>query len=158
MVTALKTNLITIDGAAEVQRLIAEYETDIKERLAEEKIQQKTKAVNHKSARQSKQAIFIHSQEGRIVAVNNNLLDILGYTPGELATASMDQFFMDRLEAKNLQLEVDQKGYVIDYRARLRRKDGSETTGLITCTIRWYNDESVPGNQPLYKSWVRLSK
>ena len=155
MVTAFKATFIAIDGDAAVQRLISEYETDIKEHLEGEPSRQVPK---HNGARQPKQAIFIHSREGRIVAVNHNLLDILGYTPGELADAGMDKVFMNKLETQNLQAEVDNKGYVIDYRARLRRKDGSEAIGLITSTIRWYNDECIPGNQPLYKSWVRLSK
>ena len=66
MVTALKANLIAIDRAEAVQRLIAEYETDIKEHLEEKQYRQKGKAPNHNSARQPKQAIFIHTQEGRI--------------------------------------------------------------------------------------------
>jgi PAS domain S-box-containing protein len=158
MVTGLKENLIAIGGAAAVQRLIDEYETDIRESVAAEKYRQNGKVTNRSSVKQPKPAIIMHSREGRIVAVNHNLLDILGYAPGELVAAGIDKIFMDQLDVLKLQAEMDHKGYVIDYRARLRNKDGSEVTGLITSTIRWYNDESVPGNQPLFKSWVRLSK
>lgn len=158
MATGLKETLITSGGAEEIQRLIEEYESDIKEDLAVEAYRREGGARGRGASRKAKQAILIHSQEGRIVAVNHNLLEMLGYPADELLAAGIDKIFTNNLEAQNLQAEIGHAGYIIDYRARLRHKDGREAVGLITSTIRWYNDESTPGNQPLFKSWVRLSK
>jgi hypothetical protein len=59
------------------------------------------------------------------------------------------------VDLDRLQKEIDQKGYVISNRLKLYKKDGTEVSCLITSTIRWYNEDNIPGNQPMFKSWVR---
>lgn len=53
---------------------------------------------------------------------------------------------------------LDEKGYVVDYKIKLRRMDGSEVVCMLTSTIRWNNDADIPDNQPLFKTWIRMAR
>lgn len=113
------------------------------------------KNITRTIVRQSKEAVFISTRDGRFVDVNQPLLDMLGYDVEDVIGQEISNLYSNPHEAHKMLREVEQKGYVIDYRVKLYRKDGTELSCLITSTVRWYNDDSIPGNEPLYKSWVR---
>ena len=107
--------------------------------------------------KQSKDAIYISTKDNRFVDVNQSLLDLLGYEAEDLIGEPIGNVCINPNEIIELQKEVELRGYVIDHRIKLLKKDGSVLPCLVTATVRWYNDENIPGNQPLFKFWIRKS-
>ena len=64
--------------------------------------------------RQSKDAIFISSGDGRFVDVNQPLLDRPGYEVEEMVGEHIQDICVNAADGDKLQQEVQQKGYVID--------------------------------------------
>jgi PAS domain S-box-containing protein len=111
--------------------------------------------ITRNIVRQSKDAVYISTRDSRFVDVNEPFLDLLGYSADDLIGEDVGRICVDPHEGLYLRKEVEQKGYVIDYRIRLQKKDGTELPCVVTSTVRWYNDDSILGNQPVFKSWVR---
>lgn len=116
------------------------------------------KIEKQNSIKQSKDGIFISTRQGSLIDGNQTLLKILGYTIEELFGLNIMDICLNPADGVQFLKAMDGKGYVIDYKMRLRKKDGSEFCCLLTSTIRWYNDDSIPNNQPLFKTWVRPNK
>jgi PAS domain S-box-containing protein len=107
------------------------------------------------AAKQRKDAIYISTRDGKFVNINQQMLDLLGYDMDEMMGMDIKHICVNPVDLDRLQKEIDQKGYVISNRLKLYKKDGTEVSCLITSTIRWYNEDNIPGNQPMFKSWVR---
>jgi PAS domain S-box-containing protein len=110
------------------------------------------------SLKQAREGIFISTRQGSVIDGNQFLLDMLGYTIEELFGMNVIDLCLSPADGAEFLKALDGKGYVIDYRTRLHKKDGSEFNCLLTSTIRWYNDDNIPDNQPLFKTWVRPAK
>jgi PAS domain S-box-containing protein len=110
------------------------------------------------SIKQAREGIFISTRQGSLIDGNQFLLEMLGYTIEEMFGMNIIDLCLNPVDGAQFLKALDDKGYVIDYRIKLHRKDGSEFGCLLTSTIRWYNDENIPGNQPLFKTWVRPAK
>jgi len=134
---------------------VAELERDDLEHMLAYQRLLAGKNITRTIVRQSKDAIFISTGDGQFVDVNQPLLDLLGYDVEDIVGQYIKTICVNPLDGDKLQQEVELKGYVIDYSIKFYKKDGTEITCAVTSTVRWYNDESIPGNQPLFKSWVR---
>jgi PAS domain S-box-containing protein len=141
--------------AASIRPRIAELERDELDHMLAYQRLLAGKNITRTIVRQSKEAVYISTRDGRFVDVNQAMLDMLGYDVEDLIGQEIGRLCVSVGHWDKLQQEVEQKGYVIDCRMKFFRKDGSELACLITSTVRWYNDDSIPGNEPLFKSWVR---
>ena len=110
------------------------------------------------SIKQAREGIFISTRQGSLIDGNQPLLVMLGYTIEELFGLNIIDVCLNPIDGAQFLKALDEKGYVIDYKIKLRKKDGSELGCMLTSTIRWYNDENIPDNQPLFKTWVRPAK
>jgi PAS domain S-box-containing protein len=110
------------------------------------------------SMKQAPEGIFISTRQGCLIDGNQPLLGMMGYTIEEMFGSNIIDLAINPVDGAQFLKALDDKGYVIDYRMVLRKKDGGELRCMLTSTIRWYNDDNIPGNQPLYKTWVRPAK
>jgi PAS domain S-box-containing protein len=140
---------------ASIRPRVAELERDDLDHMLAYQRLLAGKNITRTIVRQAKEAIFISTRDGRFVDVNQPLLDMLGYEVEDVIGRKISDLCVNPPDADKLQNEVEQKGYIIDYKMELLKRDGTEFPSLITSTVRWYNDDSIPGNEPLFKSWVR---
>jgi PAS domain-containing protein len=101
-----------------------------------------------------KHAAFISTGNGTLVEVNETMAELLGYSKDDMIGMNVSELCVNPVDSDKLNEWLDQKGYVIDYRVNLRNESGIGIACNITSTVRWYNDEYIPDNQPLYKAWV----
>ena len=155
MKTSFASELATSFEVSTRRPRVAELDRDDLEHMLAYQRLLAGKNITRTIVRQSKDAIFISTGDGRFVDVNQPLLDLLGYDPEDIVGQYIKSICVNPSDGEMLQQEVEQKGYVIDYKIKLYKKDATELVCSVTSTVRWYNDESMPGNQPLFKSWVR---
>jgi len=81
--------------------------------------------------------------DGSILLVNKSFLDISGYKEEEVIgkTTTSLNIWVDINERKKLVFEVEQSGYVDNFEAKFRMKDGSIITGLVSARTFQYNNE-----------------
>ena len=155
MKTTIESKLDTSFDVTSIRPHVAELERDDLEHMLAYQRLLAGKNITRTIVRQSKDAIFISTGDGRFVDVNQPLMELLGYNVEDMVGQYISSICVDPSDGARLQQEVEQKGYVVDYKIRFYKKDGAELSCAVTSTVRWYNDESIPGNQPLFKSWVR---
>lgn len=155
MKTTIDSAIATDFDTAVIRPRLVELERDDLEHLLAYQRLLAGKNITRTMVRQSKDAIFIGTGDGRLVDVNQPLMDLLGYNVEDLVGQSIKSVCVEPADGDRWQMEVEQKGYVIDYKIKFIKKDGAELSCAVTSTVRWYNDENIPGNQPLFKSWVR---
>ena len=70
------------------------------------------------------QGIIISTREGRVVDCNRALLDLLGYNKkDEFLSIVLDQdLYVNPEDRKKFQQEVEEKGYVKDYKALFKKR------------------------------------
>ena len=105
--------------------------------------------------RGSKDAFFIGTYEGKFAGANLRLLELLGYEVEDLIDRDIESICINPPEWDGLLEAVEKKGYAIDHKMKLLRSDGVELSCCITAAIRRRSGNSVPGTEPLFKSWVR---
>jgi len=154
----LKTQSRTIENVLTLRQHIAELEG--LETSQGPAVQDKTinKGRGRSSIKQAREGIFISTRQGCLIDGNQHFLEMLGYTIEEMFGLNIIDLCLNPIDGAQFLKALDEKGYVIDYKIRLNKKDGSEFGCMLTSTIRWYNDDNIPDNQPLYKTWVRQAK
>ncbi|MBN1375133.1 MAG: PAS domain-containing protein [Dehalococcoidia bacterium] len=155
MKTSVISEQVSAIDVSSIRPRVAELERDDLENILSYQRLLAGKNITRTIMRQSKDAIFITTGDGRFVDVNQPLMDLLCYDVEDIVGQPISNICVNPSDGEVLQLEVEKKGYVIDYRISFYKKDGTELPCTVTSTVRWYNDESIPGNQPLFKSWIR---
>jgi PAS domain S-box-containing protein len=89
---------------------------------------------------QSRDAIFISTQDGKVVDVNQACLELFGYTRSEALDLDVRDVYVDPAQAEVFQRELHEKGSIKDFEVRLRRKDGTEMVCLVTASHRVMSD------------------
>ncbi len=99
----------------------------------------------------SRDAIFVTMCDGRVVDFNQAALDLFGYTRDELPGLNVSALYADRADRGRFRAEIERAGSVRDYEVRLRRRNGTELTGLLTATVRTAKDGGVAGYQGILR-------
>lgn len=99
----------------------------------------------------SRDAIFITTREGRVVDLNPAGGTLFGYDPSDLKEIDISQVYAEPAEREQTTQAIDAQGFVQDYPVRMRRKDGSEISALITSSV-WHDSDS---NETGYQGIVR---
>jgi PAS domain S-box-containing protein len=76
-------------------------------------------------------------QTGRSCGANQAELDLLGYSREEYLGHHIAEFHADQEAIKDILYRLSHKQTLHDYEARLRHKDGSIRSVLITSNVRW---------------------
>ncbi len=85
----------------------------------------------------SKDMLFVTSVDGRIVELNQTGVNLLGYgSREEMIQVYAGGVFVDSEDQKRLMERVRKEGFVRDFEAKLKRKDGAPIDVLITTNAR----------------------
>ena len=95
----------------------------------------------------SRDAIYITTQEGRFVDVNQAFLDLFGYTPEEIKGLMVQEIYADKNDRDRFQEEIEETGFVRDYDVTLQGKAGTELKCMITATVQRAEDGTITGYQ-----------
>jgi diguanylate cyclase (GGDEF)-like protein/PAS domain S-box-containing protein len=95
----------------------------------------------------TRDAINITTRDGQVLDANQSFLDLFGYTREDLAGLNAKELYVDPVDRRRFQEEIERKGSVRDYEVRLRKKDGKEMDCLVTSTLRRGEDGRVLGYQ-----------
>ena len=154
----IKAETQDIEDALALRRHIAELEGLEVSHIQVVKSNAAVKAGRRSGVRQHREGILISTRQGSLIDGNQVLLEMLGCTIEELFGLNITDLCINPIDGAAFLEELDKKGYVVDYKIKLRRMDGSEVVCMLTSTIRWYNDDSIPDNQPLFKTWIRMAR
>ncbi len=99
----------------------------------------------------SREAIYITSQEGKIVGANQSFLDLFSYTREELEELDVWKTYVHPDERLRFQRVIEQEGSVRDFEVKLCKKDGTEMDCLLTATVRRADDGSILGYQGIIR-------
>lgn len=131
--------LLEADLQAELVRSIEELRRGITEWEQAEDAFQESKAKYRALLEQSGDAIYITSQDGKIIYLNQAGLDLFGFTRDDTPVNVRD-LYVDPDERVRFQREIEQRGAVRDYEVRLKKRDGRVMNCLLTTTARRSDD------------------
>ena len=83
----------------------------------------------------SRDAVFITTRDGHFVSVNESFLSLFGVAREELPGFRATDFYARPDDRSGFQLEIEDKGSVRDYEAKLRKKDGTPMHTLLSATV-----------------------
>jgi PAS domain S-box-containing protein len=101
----------------------------------------------------SKDMIFVTSRSGAIKDINQAGVDLLGYRSKEefLALGSMEEVHENPMHWQVFQKQVDRHGFVKDFEAGLKRKDGTRMHCLLSGNAIWGEGGEVVGYEGIAK-------
>lgn len=98
----------------------------------------------------SRDPIFITTEEGEFVDVNRSMLDLFAYTRDEMIGMNIREIH-PRYDDRAGVLKELNKGSVRDFETRFKRKDGAEMECLLTATVRRADDGGILGYQGIIR-------
>jgi diguanylate cyclase (GGDEF)-like protein/PAS domain S-box-containing protein len=107
---------------------------------------------------ESKEAIYITSQEGKFVDVNQSALDLFGYIREEMIGLNALQIYVNADERTRFQKDIEQTGFVRNYKVKFRKKDGTEMDCLLTSTLWKDINGTILGYQGIIRDITELKK
>lgn len=106
----------------------------------------------------SREAIYITSQEGKFVDVNQSTLDLFGYTREEMIGLNALQIYVNPDDRYRFQQDIEQTGFVRNYKVKFRKKDGTEMDCLLTSTLWKEINGTILGYQGIIRDITELKK
>ena len=100
---------------------------------------------------QSLDALFIIGRNGRIVEAGKSATDLLRYSKRQMSRMCLRDLYVQVPELETIWRELEQKGYVKDRQAKLRKRDGTEIDCLVTMTA----DRTRDGDVRQYHCMIR---
>lgn len=80
--------------------------------------------------------IAINDQQGNFLDCNNAYFELFGYERNEMKSLTMSDVWTNREEMRKWQNTMNDKGFVIDYECKMRRKNGSEIDVIFSSSLR----------------------
>ncbi len=96
---------------------------------------------------ESKDPIYVSSRDGGIIDVNRAAEDLFGYRREEMIGMDISRLYADPSDRQKFQREIEPRGAVKDYEVRLRKKDGTELSCLLSSTVRRSPAGDITGYQ-----------
>lgn len=106
----------------------------------------------------SKDVVYMTSQDGTIVEVNQAGLDLFGYDADEVRRINVAQVYARPEERAVFQERMARDGYVKDYEVQLKRKDGTVVDCLLTAAVRRGPAGRVLGYHGIVRDVTELKK
>lgn len=88
-------------------------------------------------------ALFIVRNDGRIIEASRAAADLLRYSKRQMRIMSLRDLYAQAAEHDICWKDLEQKGYVKDRQAKLRKRDGTEIDCLVTMTADRAGDGDV---------------
>jgi PAS domain S-box-containing protein len=105
--------------------------------------------------RESREAMFITSREGRFLEVNHAMEDLLGHKRGELLGVEVIATFDSQADREPYQETIEKLGVVHQYPLVLKRKDGMPLPCVIDA-ITWKEGNTVLGYHGIIRTRTEL--
>ena len=101
----------------------------------------------------SKDMIFITHKDGSFKDVNQAAVDLLGYVSKEdlMSVGSAERVYHNAMHWEVFQRQIDREGFVKDFEAKFRKKEGSLLHCLLSGNAVWSKDGDVIGYQGIAK-------
>ena len=99
----------------------------------------------------SRDAIAITAQDGTFQDVNKAMLDLFGYTKEQMMMMKFPDLYVDPEDVARFQQEIEKKGFVRDYEAKMLKRGGKVMHGLLIATQKRSEDGTVTGYQGIVR-------
>jgi PAS domain S-box-containing protein len=146
---------------AELRKKIAELKTlENEHRLAEEALR-KSEERYRALFEQSRDAIYITTQEGEIIDANQSMLDLFGFSKDEMIGSNARERYVHSEDRLKYQRMIEREGFVKDYETKLKKKDETEMDCLLTAIVRRTADGKIAGYQGIIRDisgWKRAER
>jgi PAS domain S-box-containing protein len=110
--------------------------TALERKIAERVDQELKQCLNHAA-----EGLHWVGPDGTILWANQTELDLLGYTPDEYIGHNIAEFHVDASVIEDMLTRLRRGETLVEYEARLRRKDGSIRYVLVNSNVLWRGDE-----------------
>jgi PAS domain S-box-containing protein len=135
--------------------VLAETNTELEREIIERKTTESALRESEERYRTlfttSIDAIWIVDLSMRYVDVNQSLLDLFGFSRGEIIGSEWCMPLYDRSDVNAIKMAIHEKGYAFNTEVRFKRKDGTVLDGLATVTA-WRNSSGeIKGYQGFYR-------
>ncbi len=105
----------------------------------------------------SRDAIYMNDSSGKFLDVNQSMLDLFGYTKDEMLGMSSVDTYAEPADRLKLIKELN-KGSVVDYEIKLKKKDGKGMDCLLTATARHGDEGSIVGYEGIIRDITEKRK
>jgi PAS domain S-box-containing protein len=143
--------------ALRVEKKRIEQENRHYQRNLEQLVAARTRKLNESNQRyqllfeNSKDAIYMADWNGRLLAVNQALIDLCGYSREEIMAGRIDRLHVDPKRHQQLRTEIEHEGFIKDFDVRLKREDGSILECLVTAHLLTTANGRIEGYQGILR-------
>lgn len=99
----------------------------------------------------SRDPIYITTEDGQFVDVNQALVDLFGYTKAEVMALPVGELYVNQEDRDGFQAAIQDKGFVVSYPVTLKRKDGAHLHCLLTTAL----ETAASGRGRVYQGIIR---
>jgi PAS domain S-box-containing protein len=139
------------ERTAELRRSKEQLEFELFERLRMEEELRLNEEKYRQLFEQSRDAIYITSRGGQIMAINPAGVELLGYSREEMLEGQVADSYVNLEDRDRFQREIERQGFVRDFPTRYRRKDGVVIDCLETASLRLGEDGAILGYQGIIR-------
>lgn len=143
--------------ASRVKKKQADIESHQYQNDLEQLVERRTQNLEQTNQRyqllfeNSKDAIYMATHSGGILAINQAALDLFDYSEDELMRLNCKVLFASTDQRTGFQQRVETQGFVKDYEVQMQKKDGRLIDCLLTAHILKEPDGSILGYQGILR-------
>ena len=122
---------VEVKGKDEVADLARDFNKMVAELRMSNKALKESEEKYRGLFEESTDAIYISTEDGKLLDINEAGEKLFGYTKEELRKMNVENLYENKEDRNRFKKEIEKKGFVKDYEVRLKRKDGK----IIDCLL-----------------------
>jgi PAS domain S-box-containing protein len=131
---------------------------NITEQVQAEKALQKSEEKYRTLFEDSRDAVYITTQEGKVIGTNRSFLDLFCVTKDELPDLNVRQLYVNPDDRQSFQKQIEKQGSVKNFEVKLQKKNGTEMDCLLTSTVWRASNRSTLGYQGIIRDITERKK